>query len=129
MAGNLHARVSQHFVRQDSSIVAAAAVRLDLDYVRYVEWWEHEDFSDDARRHAAELVAFDVLEPVLRSRGAPARAAVELYEDKAFKEKFGLVFRAGPTGRMIHARLPDVARQVHSLAARVAALEAKLAES
>jgi hypothetical protein len=34
MAGNLHLRVSQHFIRQDSSIVAATAVRLDLDYIQ-----------------------------------------------------------------------------------------------
>jgi len=129
MARDLHARLSQHFIRQDSSIVAAAAVRLDLDYVRYVEWWEREGFDDDARRHAAELVAFDVFEPVLRSRGNPTRAAVELYEDGAFRDEFERMFRGAPSGRMMHARLPDVARQVHILEARVSALEAKLNES
>lgn len=123
MAGNLHGRLFQHFIRQDSSIAAAAAVRLDLEYVRYVEWWEHEDFSDENKRHAAELVAFDVFEPVLRSRGNPSRPAVELYEDPTFRDKFDRFFRGEPAGRMFHARLPDLARQVHELEARVRTLE------
>jgi hypothetical protein len=71
MASDLHGRLFQHFVRVDSSVVAAAAVRLDLDYIRYVDWWEHEQFTYGAGRHAAELVAFDVFEPLLRSRGIP----------------------------------------------------------
>ena len=37
MVGNMHLRLFQHFIRRDSSVVAAAAVRLDLDYIRYVE--------------------------------------------------------------------------------------------
>ena len=128
MGGNLHRRLFQHFIRQDSSVVAAAAVRLDLDYVRFVEWWEHDDFSDGAKLHAAELVAFDVFEPVLRSRGNPSRAAVELYNDPSFREEFERFFRAGPAGRMFHARLPDLARDVYRLEARVLALEERLAE-
>lgn len=123
MAGNLHNRLLQHFIRQDSSIVAAAAVRLDLDYVRYVEWWEHEDFNDASKLHAAELVAFDVFEPVLRSRGNPSHAAVDLYDNASFRGDFDKFFRGSPTGRMVHARLPDLARRVHDLEARVRALE------
>jgi hypothetical protein len=123
MARDLHARLSQHFIRQDSSIVAAAAVRLDLEYVRYVEWWEHEDFGDESKRHAAELVAFDVFEPVLRSRGNPTRPAVELYGDPAFGDTFERFFRGEPAGRMFHARLPDLARRLYELEARVRALE------
>jgi hypothetical protein len=128
MAGDLHNRLFQHFVRRDSSVVAAAAVRLDLDHIRFVEWWEHEYFGDDAKRHAAELVAFDVFEPVLRSRGNPTAAANELYGQEAFRAELEGVFRAPPAGRLVHARLPDVARQVHSLEARVKALEEALAQ-
>lgn len=98
-------------------------MRLDLDYIRYVEWWEHEYFSDDARRHAAELVAFDVFEPVLRSRGNPTRAALELYNDPSFRTELASIFRGDPAGRFHHARLPDVTRHVHSLEARIRALE------
>jgi hypothetical protein len=50
-------------------LVAAVAVHLDLDYIRYVESREHEHFNDDTTRQVAELVAFDVFLPALRSRG------------------------------------------------------------
>jgi hypothetical protein len=129
MAANVHRRLSQHFINRDSSVITAGAVRLDLEYIRYVEWWEHEDFSDGAKLHAAELVAFDVFEPVLRSRGSPTRAAVEHYEDPAFRERFEQMFIGGPTGRMLHSRLPDLARKVHSLEERVRTIEEKLADS
>jgi hypothetical protein len=55
MAGDLHGRLFQHFVRRDSSVVAAAAVRLDLDYIRYVDWWEHERLGYAARGGAGRL--------------------------------------------------------------------------
>jgi hypothetical protein len=113
----------RHDIRRDSSVVAAAAVHLDLDYIRYVEWWEHEHFNDDTTRQAAELVAFDVLQPALRSRGMAPLAAQELYSDPDRHAELEQVFRAEPTGRFFHARLPDVARQVHALEARIAALE------
>jgi hypothetical protein len=129
MAGDLHNRLFQHFVRRDSSVVAAAAVRLDLDYIRHVEWWEHERFTDDATRHAAELVAFDVFEPVLRSRGNPTRAATSLYDDPVFRATFEHVFKAGPAGRFVHARLPDLARQAHELESRLRAVEDALGDA
>jgi hypothetical protein len=122
-AGNLHARLFQHFVRRDSSVVAAAAVHLDLDYIRYVEWWEHQSLTDDTTRLAAELVAFDVFEPALRSRGVVSRPALELYSDPDRHAELERIFAAEPTGRFVHARLPDVARQVYALEARIAALE------
>ena len=76
MAGQRHSRLSQHFVRRDSSVVTPAApVRLDIDHIRCVDWWEHESLADRDVLHAAELVAFDVLDPVLRSRGSPTAAA------------------------------------------------------
>jgi hypothetical protein len=107
-------------------VVAAAAVHLDLDYIRYVEWWEHESFSDDVMRLAAELVAFDMFEPVLRSRGVKTRPALELYNDPDRRAELQRIFASEPTGRFVHARLPDVARQVYVLNARIAALEERL---
>ena len=51
------------------------AVGLRGDQVRRVDWWEDAGFGDDVRLQAAELVAFDVLEPPLRSRGGIGEAA------------------------------------------------------
>ena len=86
----------RRFVRRDSSVVAAAAAGIDLDYIRYVEWWEDARFQDEAARHAAELVAFDVLDPVLRRRGNPTSAAKILYDDSAFRAEMETVFRVLP---------------------------------
>src|SRR3954447_23265179 len=69
-AGSLSGRIDQHFVRRDSSVATGvAAATLNPDAVREVRWWEHPSFEDKAQRQAAELVAFRVLDPALRSRG------------------------------------------------------------
>src|SRR5215218_2579111 len=69
-AGHLASRIDQHFVRRDSSVATgAAAATLNPDAVREVRWWEHASFAEKVERQAAELVAFDILGPALRSRG------------------------------------------------------------
>jgi len=70
-AQGLKTRIIQHLVRHDSSVTAGVkAVSLNPDLVVKVSWWEHVDFANTSILTAAELVAFDVLDPVLRSRGA-----------------------------------------------------------
>jgi hypothetical protein len=124
MAGQLHSRLSQHFVRRDSSVVTPATpVRLDTDHIRHVEWWEHASFADRDLLHAAELVAFDVLDPVLRSRGNPTAAAMAVYQDEKFRAEWERAFTSAPTGRLVRTRLQDLARQVLRLEERVSALE------
>ena|SRR5436190_10324889 len=88
LAGNLRTRLTQHFVRRDSSVTTrTTAVGLNVEHVRAVSWWQHPRFSDAAARHAAELVAFDVLDPALRSRGNSTAAALNLYQNAGFKSE------------------------------------------
>jgi hypothetical protein len=118
MAGDLHNRLFQHFVRRDSSVVAAAAAsRSRLHPVRRVVGTRRLRERVDSAR--SRIVAFDLLEPVLRSRGNPSRAAVELYNDRASRAVLEGIFRGDPAGRFVHARLRDLARNVQSLEARV----------
>jgi hypothetical protein len=42
---------------------------LNPDYVTELRWWEHPDFAERYVLEAAELVAYDMLNPALRSRG------------------------------------------------------------
>jgi hypothetical protein len=71
---DLRRRVTQHLVLRSSSVTTGTgAVGLHPDHVRTVEWWEHPDFSEHVVLEAAELVAFDVLEPALQSRGVSLR--------------------------------------------------------
>lgn len=125
LAGSLRTRLTQHFVRRDSSVTTGTqAVGLNVEHVRSVSWWEHPRFSDGAARHAAELVAFDVLDPALRSRGNPTAAALALYQDAKFKSEMDALFRGQPNGRLVLPNLQDLARRVESIERRLAALEA-----
>jgi hypothetical protein len=83
IAGNLKNRIGQHLVRRDSSVTTGTgAVRLDPDHVREVAWWSSPFFDDRCRLEAAELLAFEVLNPTLRSRGVPSEQVRELGEHK-----------------------------------------------
>lgn len=118
IAGGLQGRLIQHFVRRDSSVVTAtSAVGVNIDLVHHVNWWENPEFADADRRHAAEMIAFDVLNPALRSRGSPRAAARLLTEDVAFGASMENLFRQAPTGRYTPPRLSDVASRLEDLRA------------
>ena len=102
LVSNRRTRLTQHFVRRDSSVVTGTtAVGLNVDHVRAVFWWQHPLFGDEGARHAAEFVAFDVLDPALRSRGSVTSAALALYEDAKFESAMEVLFRGPPTGRLL----------------------------
>jgi hypothetical protein len=66
IAGNLKQRIAQHLIRRDSSVTTgASAVSLNPDFINEVKWWEHPEFHQRHVLEAAELVAFEILDPVL----------------------------------------------------------------
>ena len=70
VADKLKRRIIQHLVNRDSSVATGtSAVGLNPDYVTEVRWWEHPRFNDWNVLVAAELMAFEVFDPALRSRG------------------------------------------------------------
>jgi hypothetical protein len=86
MGEKLRKRIRQHLVLRDSSATTdSGAVRLHPDYVSAVAWWEHASFADALSLAAAELVAFDVLEPRMRSRGGITEAAQAKAAETAFR--------------------------------------------
>jgi len=88
IADHLKSRIQQHLVRRDSSVATGtSAVVLNPDYITELKWWEHPEFSERAFLEAAELAAFDVFEPSLRSRGRISHKSKELYENNDFREK------------------------------------------
>lgn len=127
IAGNLNSRLVQHFVRRDSSVVTGtSAVGVNIDHVRHVQWWQSDLLNDDNARHAAELVAFERLDPALRSRGTPRREAVELCADPDFRRAVEQLLEAPPTGRLVPPRLTDVAARLAELESRLARVEEAL---
>jgi len=126
LATKLKSRIMQHLVTRDSSVTTGIhAVSLNPDFVTRVEWWEYPDFVDSSVLAAAELVAFDVFAPVLRSRGAPQEQAQKLYQDEAFKNKMWLLFKGDPSG---YLPLPPLQERVSTLEAHIIELEQRIVE-
>ena len=127
IAKSLRPRVIQHLVRRDSSVTTGtSAVQLNPDYVTELDWWEHPGFDQRHVLEAAEMVAFDVLDPALRSRGAPQHLARELYADEAFRTEMRALFLGEPAGRLTILTLEDALERIVALEGRVAELELKL---
>lgn len=107
---SLKTRMVQHLVTRDSSINSAtAAAKLNPECITGARWWTLEEFNgqeEKCLRHlqAAELVAFKVLDPVLRSNAHPNREARQLANSDAFRDKMTVSFNSEPTG---YFRPPD----------------------
>lgn len=127
IADVLRRRVMQHLVSRDSSVATGtSAAGLNPDHITEVWWCEHPDFAQRHVLEAAELVAFDVLQPVLRSRGAISDRAKQLHSDGAFREKMRLLFLSEPKGRVIVPTLQDLLQRIAELEQRLATLEKRV---
>ena len=125
----LRQRISQHLVRRDSSVVTGVSVvSLDPNLVREVCWWEHSSFAHPTHVLAAESIAFDVLEPILRSRDAVEAGSRALAADAAFAGPIRALFAGEPSGRMLIPTLQDAMERIAALENRLAALERKLGD-
>jgi hypothetical protein len=130
IAGNLRTRLDQHFVKRDSSVVTGtSAVGVNVEHVRYIDWWTRTLFDDENRLHAAELVAFDVLDPALRSRGRPRQAARAYLDDPNFVNDVRKIIGGPADGRLVLPEIADLSDAVADLQRRVDALERRAEES
>ena len=84
------------------------------------------EFADAATRGAAELIAFDTLNPTLRSRGSVTQAAQELLTD-AFKAEMTELFSGHPDGHYTPMTLENLAQLVGHLQRRIEKLEGEIA--
>jgi hypothetical protein len=124
VSDKLRNRVEQHLVKRDSSIAAqTSAVCLNPDYVTEVRWWEHTLFASRDQLEAAELVAYGFFEPVLRSRGAPSKRAIEVSSEEEFQEEMRQLFRGDASGQLVILSLQDALNRIEKLEERVKALE------
>ena len=121
---SLKNRVVQHLVRRDSSVTTGtSAVQLNPNYVTEVVWWEHPEFDQRHVLEAAEMVAFEVLDPALRSRGVPQQLARDLYAEEDFRTEIGALFSSEPEGRLTILTLEDALERIAVLEKRVTELE------
>jgi hypothetical protein len=127
VADNLRNRIAQHLLRRDSSVTTGtSAVALNPDYVTLLRWWEHLRFNERASLEASELVAFTILEPALRSRGAIRHESRELSQDPVFLEEMQQLFAGEPAGTLSIRTLDEAFQRIDELEQRLALLEQTL---
>lgn len=124
---DLRGRIRQHFIRRDSSIVTGtSAATLNPDLVTKLEWWLHDRFSDTTNRRAAELVALEMFEPALRSRGRVTEKAESLSKDPQFRKEMEELFKGAPSGSVEIPTLSDALETIRKLQDRVSKLEKEI---
>ena len=127
ITGVLRSRIIEHLVKRDRSVATGTtAVVLNPDFVTEVKWWEHPNFSERSFRQAAELVAFDVLQPSLKSRGRTKKESLQLYEDLKFRENMHDIFTSEPAGHLIILTLQDALAKIEELELRIKELEKRI---
>ena len=126
--GNLRDRIKQHLINRDTSVtVVSAPIMLNPDKVSHVHyWWNHESFSDENKRKAAESVAFKVLKPSLRSRGKVSEKVKNILKNQQFCNDMVRLFNGDPDGTYRPTTLDNLADMVCKLHERVLELAEQL---
>jgi len=120
----LRNRIIEHLVKRDRSVATGTtAVVLNPDYVTEVKWWEHPKFANKEYRQAAELVAFDVFEPSLKSRAQIKKESKQIYEDVKFQKEMHALFSGEPKGHLTILTLQDALARIKDLELRIEKLE------
>ena len=127
---NLRDRLERHLIRRSSSPVAnPCAAMLNIDYISRVEWWaggNTYDFHDGITRKAAEIVAFDVINPYLRSKSSLDTKALEKYSERLFRQDITKLLRVKPSTPLYIPQLHDAFIEINSLKNRINELEKKI---
>jgi hypothetical protein len=85
-------------------------------------------FSDRVELAAAELVAFHVLDPALRSRGGIPKEALARAGEEAFRTGMTALFNGQATGRLTLPSLASLAERMDELERRLNRIEPDSAE-
>jgi len=124
IAGKLRDRVTQHLVRRDSSVTTGtSAAMLNPDYVTEIRWWHSSIFEEKVSREAAEIIAIDIMDPALRSRGRPTEEAKIKVQKEQFSSQMNDLFAHQPTGSLEIYSMQDVIEKLAELEKRISDLE------
>jgi len=121
---DLRTRINDHLIARKTAIqTGLSAVSLNPENVVEVCWWEHPKFSERTIREAAELVAFEVLNPALRSLAPELKRARRAYDDRSFRDEMTSLLSGEPTGRFVVPSLRGALKRIEELERRLSALE------
>ena len=127
IAGKLKGRIRQHLIGRDSSVATGtSAVSLNPDYVETMSWWEHESFADTVSLRAAEMIAFEILNPALRSRAGDDSAGARMLSNTEFRKSMEKLFKGPPTGIVQFPSLSEAITRISRIEDRLLKLESKL---
>jgi hypothetical protein len=112
-------------MRDSSATVESAPIRINVDSISSLRWWEDSRFQERGELEGAELVAFEILKPTMRSRGGISGAGLEASQDDSFFQSMMNLFQGPPTGTLLFPSIRDLQRRLNELERRVADLEAK----
>lgn len=127
IADKLRNRISQHLIRRDSSITTAVSiVSLNPDYITGIKWWMRSDFMQRSSLEAAEVIAFERFNPVLRSRGKLTDRAKQLLRDQNFRQSTEELFAGESTGSMEFLDFQDLVDIVSGMEEEILVLRDRL---
>ena len=109
-------------------MIGTSAASLNPDLVTRLEWWLSEWFEERDRLQAAELVAFDALEPTLRSRGSITEEAEALAQNDEFTKEVRAMLEGEPTGTVEVPTLSEALSRIERLEEQVGRLQKRLRE-
>ena len=127
LSGKLRNRVTEHLLRRDSSVTTgASATSLNPDKIAECHWWCHKTFEEKEYLDAAELIAFEKLNPTLVSRGSPSSKALELSQDKEFMSQMEELFSGTPSGCIVFYDLSWAVSKIRELENEIKIIKEKL---
>jgi len=124
ITGNLRVRIKQHLIDRDSSIsTGTSAAMLNPDYVTEIQWWTSPIMKSKIGREAAEIIALDILQPTLQSRGSHSRAARAKSRTKPFVDDVTKLITSNSTGSLSIPTLVNIVSRLSELEERLDRLE------
>ena len=129
LSNKLRERVSQHLLKRDSNVSTdTSAVSLNPDKISECHWWIHETFGEREYLEAAELIAFEIFNPILVSRGTPSSSVLEISKDQDFRKQMKELFSNVPSGYIIFYDLSWAVSKIKELENEILELKKKLSD-
>ena len=66
-----------------------------------ISWWTHDSFSNRDKLEAAEIVAFEIFNPILRSRGNLTDGAKAMLTQN-FEKEMKRLFKTESSGKFLY---------------------------
>lgn len=126
---SLRHRINEHLVRKNSSVTTGqSAVQLNTEFISEILWWEDASFREKMILEAAEIIATEILDPIMRSNRPSKGVAVEKSRESLFIDRMHTLFTSEPHGILHLTSFQQIVDQIKGLEERVIALEKLLKE-